>query len=139
MNHMKNRWSKILCVAIALLFGVQFALCAFATEANTFLQRYDTEPGQLILYGSDLGQVGEEQFEVSLSGNELPVLSVGTTAQKDLPITVYCLVDISGSMKSGQMEQAKNTLYALAEALGEGDQMVIATLGNTLSRSDFLS
>lgn len=136
---MKKTWNSLLGAAAALLFLAQPALQACAAEPNTFLRGYGTAPGQLILYGSDLGQPAADQFEVSLSGQELPVLSVSTAGQEDLPRTVYCLVDVSGSMKEEQMDQARQTLHALAQALGEGDQMVIATLGNTLSRSDFLT
>lgn len=136
---MKNRRSKFLGAAAALLVLAQPALWTRAAEPNTFLREYGTAPGQLILYGSDLGQPVADQFEVHLSGQELPILSAATAGQGDLPITVYCLVDISGSMKDDQIEQAKQTLHALAQALGEGDQMVVATLGNTVSRSDFLT
>ena len=47
---MKNRRSKILGAAAALLFLAQSALWACAAEPNTFLRGYGTAPGQLILH-----------------------------------------------------------------------------------------
>ncbi len=81
--------------------------------------------------------VDDGEFTVTLDGGELEVTRY-TSGELDMPITVYCLVDVSGSMSDGQMQQARDTLTALNNAMDEGDSMVITTLGNDTVSSGIL-
>lgn len=81
----------------------------------------------------------KEAFSVRLDGEELCVDSVSSVGDEELPVTVYCLVDVSGSMSEGQMQQAKDALYSVCDGLCAGDSMVIATLGNQTVTSGFLT
>lgn len=84
-------------------------------------------------------ELTKEMFSLTLAGEELPVTKLTSIGNEDLAVTVYCLVDVSGSMHAEQMQQAKEALYAVCGGLGDKDNMVIATLGNQTQSSGFLS
>lgn len=89
----------------------------------------DHEPNSL------LGDDGIKRLE-SMKRHGITRLTVGN---ENIPVTVYCLVDVSGSMKKDQMEQAKEVLYAVCEGLDETDNIVISKLGNQTDTSGFMS
>ena len=121
----------------AFLFSV--CLNAYAADQNYFLQQYRAAPGCLQLDCSVLEGAKPEMFTAELGGQEIPVTALDTAEAENLATTVYCLVDISGSMHAEQMEYAQNVLRALAAQMGENDHLVIGTLGNQLTHSKLLS
>ena len=134
-----NRMARrALCAAGGMLLAAALAVQACAAGANSFLQRFESEAGQLRLFGCALDGAAPEQFSASLGGEPLPITGVSTVEQQ-VPVTYYCLADISGSISAAQMQQEKDVLYALCDALGENDTLVLGTLGNGLSVSGFLS
>lgn len=122
-----------------MLLAAALAVQACAAGTNSFLQRFESEAGGLRLFGCALDGAAPEQFSASLGGEPLPVAGVSTVEQEQVPVTYYCLADISGSISAAQMQQEKDVLYALCDALGENDTLVLGTLGNGLSASGFLS
>lgn len=135
----RQRMVPALAAAILLALALLLALQVCAASENRFLQGYESAPGQLTLHGCALEDAEASQFQAVLSGTSIPVVSVSNVSEQEIPTTVYCLVDISGSMKDEQMEQVKEALRSIAEFLTEKDHMVIGTLGNDLVSSDFLS
>ncbi len=113
---------------------------AFAETNQAFLERaYQEQEGQLEVICAIPGQEGSgENFQAMLGEQSLPVRSVSTAKESGLPKTIYCLVDISGSMK-GRMEQVKETLTAISGGLNENDNFVIGKMGNQITDSAFLS
>lgn len=133
---------KIRCVIFALFSTVfLFSVClnVYAADQNYFLQQYRTAPGCLQLDCSALEGAKPEMFTAELGGQEIPVTALDTVEAENLGTTVYCLVDISGSMHAEQMEYAQNVLRALAAQMRETDHLVIGTLGNQLTHSNLLS
>lgn len=80
-----------------------------------------------------------EQFTASLGSQELPVVGAVMAGQAKTPKTFYCLVDISGSMNQKQMEQAKAVLEAVCDGMDENDNMVIGSVGDDITVSEFLA
>ena len=76
-------------------------------------------------------------FNVMMAGESIPVVSLDSAAKE--PVTYYCLVDVSGSINSKQLLMARQMLTGLCKALGEGDQMLIATIAKELKTSDYLT
>ena len=115
-------------------------MCAFAETNQAFVERaYQAQEGQMDVICAIPGQEGNgENFQAMLGEQSLPVLSVSTAEQSGLPKTIYCLVDVSGSMK-GRMEQVKETLTAISGGLNENDNLVIGKMGNQITDSAFLS
>lgn len=130
---------RALCTVGGVLLAAALAVQACAAGANSFLQRFESEAGGLRLFGCALDDPAPEQFSASLGGEPLPIAGVSTVEQEQVPVTYYCLADISGSISAAQMQQEKDALYALCDALGENDTLVLGTLGNGLSASGFLS
>lgn len=129
---MKKRSGGIVAALLltALLFGG-----ARAAEAGRFLQGYQIRDSHLQILSANLAQ---GDYLLTLDGQELPV-ERSTVAEQAIPVTVYCLVDVSGSMLNSQMEQARQALQAISSAMREDDNMVISTLGNTAVSSGLLN
>lgn len=134
---MKKITALILGLLLVCSTGVT---CAFAETNQAFLESvYQEQEGQLNIICAIPGQEGNaENFQAELGQVDLPVLSASTAGQIGLSKTVYCLVDISGSMK-GRMEQVKETLLAISGGLHENDNLVIGKMGNQITDSAFLT
>ena len=83
---------------IACGLGIILAAMPVSAVSNSFLQGYHTEEGVLQFCIADQGRtVAEDNLSVTLSGEELPIERIETTAE--IPVTYYCLADVSGSMR----------------------------------------
>ena len=130
---------RVIFTLFSTAFLLSVCLNAYAADQNYFLQQYRAAPGCLQLDCSALEGAKPEMFTAELGGQEIPVAALDTAEAEKLATTVYCLVDISGSMHAEQMEYAQNVLRALAAQMGETDHLVIGTLGNQLTHSKLLS
>lgn len=140
-NKMKNVCSKAVSVFL-MLFLLLLPVCSVSAASERFLESYESEEGKVKVYCSNLGDgasLSPEQFAVTLSSKEMPVSEITTAEQEKTPMTFYCLTDVSGSMKPEQMDQAKQALTSICDSLGADDNMVVGSLGNNLTSSDFLS
>lgn len=125
---------------VVVMATMSITVCA-AGERD-FLKDYNVEGEDLqILIAADEEESGyyEDGFSLSLSGQEIPVTGMNSVGDADLPRTIYCLVDVSGSMSGTGMEWIKQVLKSLADNMDEQDNMVIGTLGNTTVTSGFMT
>lgn len=141
---------SILCVltAVVLLMSISpigaGATAGIKEESNLtfkdnsdFIQDYETFENGMRIYCASMGELPSvNAFQVKLGNETVTITDIGTT--KDEPTTYYCLVDVSGSLSSLQLLCAKQMLHGLCDSLSEGDQMVIATVGNEVKASDYL-
>ena len=132
---------KIAAIFLCLLLTCD--ICAMGAEGtdnrNFIVNAYQGEEGALHLLCAIPEETGyAESFEVKLGEKVLPVQSVSTAGEENIPKTFYCLVDISGSMK-GRMEQAKEILSTLCDGLKEDDSLVIGKMGNQITDSNLLT
>ena len=135
-----GRKKKRIPVFMLLLLFLQIDV--FAAQTGRFLESYETAEGQVTVYCTNLGEgeaVLAEQFTAALGSQEAAVTETTLAGEMGTPVTVYCLVDVSGSMSVEQMAQAKAVLTSVCGGLNETDNMVIGSLGNDLSESDFLT
>lgn len=120
-----------LCLASVLLCQ---ALHCQAAELNAFLTTHEvvtTDTGsQLLVYGSKLPENGN--LTVSIDSQTLPDAQLSTVRQEKLPVTIYCLVDISSHMSNLQIQEQTDILNIISSRMGEGDTMVISTVGSKL-------
>lgn len=129
---MKKKLAAFL-TAILLLSPVLSA--AQPAGSGQFLQSYQIQDGHLQILCTDLP---EGEIQLTLDGQSLPV-EVSTVAKAQLPVTVYCLVDVSGSMNDAQMDQVRQALQAVSSSMRAGDNMVIGALGNSTISSGILT
>ena len=128
---MKRITAFLGCVCL-FLFLLCPAVSAQAAELNSCLNFHEivTEEHQndLLVYGTVLPENGS--LTVSIDSQQIsdPVLT--TVRQEKLPTTVYCLVDISTHMSKEQIEQQTDILDIISSRMGEGDSMVITTVGS---------
>lgn len=117
------------------------SLQAMAAEMVSFLEGNQMDGDQIRIICADIFQEEADaaQFKISLGGQELSVVSVEKVKNDHIPVTYYCLVDVSGSMNSMQMEQAKAVLTEICGSLQTDDNMVIGTLGNQTSSTGVIS
>ena len=127
----------MLSLLAALNLGWFFAAAA---DNQAFLGGISqNEEGQLdLICGLGPEEGGAENFQVLLGTRPVPVVWASTVEEKRLPKTVYCLVDVSGSMK-GRMEQTKEVLRTISAGLNEGDRLIIGRMGNQITDTGFLT
>ena len=135
-------FALVIPLAVCMLQPVALAADASNFRDNTdFLQGYygEEQDHTLTVYAAAVESepAGPDQFEVSLEGTELPVLSI--ISAEEQPTTYYCLADVSGSLDQEQLTQEKDVLLALADCLSEDDRMVVTTVGNEMAASGYLS
>lgn len=120
-----------LCLASVLLCQ---ALHCQAAELNAFLTTHEvvtTDTGsQLLVYGSKLPENGT--LTVSVDSQTIPNPVLSTVRQERLPVTVYCLVDLSSHMSNQQIQEQKDILNIISSRMGDEDTMVISTVGSKL-------
>ena len=107
------------------------------------LESYRAADGKLSLYvnhnqGASFS-AGKDAYSVSLGKEELEVIDVQTVGETGVPVTVQCLVDVSGSLDKSRMNVMKETLSCLVENLREGDSVCIIAMGDELRSSGFLT
>lgn len=139
----RRRGHAPLIAVFAAVLAFASVLYAAAAGSNPFLQGYCVRDGQLIVHCASLADIGEtfgqQDFAVTISGRECPVLDVSTVEKAGEGVTFYCLVDVSRSMRREQMEAAQEVLSAICQGMGEQDNMVIGALGTSLEVSGFLT
>lgn len=128
------------------LFLISFVISCILLTADLSAQNnqaliqqvYQEEDNTLEILCAVPGEKGSRKnIEVFLDGSRLEVDSVTTLRQEPVPRTIYCLADISGSMK-GRMEQVKEVLYTLCDGLKDGDNLVIGKMGNKITDSKLM-
>lgn len=131
---------KIKRILIACAVLLMASINAYAAGTGIFLETCILDGSALQLVCSELDtEIREDSFYLTLDGMQMSLTAVSTVGNENIPVTVYCLVDVSGSMKKDQMEQAKEVLYAVCEGLDETDNIVISKLGNQTDTSGFMS
>ena len=128
---MKKASLQILAVLAALTLVCSLGLAA---QNEPFLQGFQVSDGHLRIFSA----LGEGDYQVTLDGQPLSVETV-SAAESAVPVMVYCLADVSGSMNNAQMEQVRETLATISASLGDGDGMIISSLGNSAVSSGLLS
>lgn len=135
--------------ALCLLLTALFLLGVFPGSAQAagngfrdnsdYLQNYEPTEDRLQVYCASFGEQlpAAESFRARLASTDVPVLSVASA--QDAPVTYYCVIDVSGSVTSVQLGVAREMLKTICDLLQDGDQMVIARVGNSIEVSDYLT
>jgi len=121
-----------ICMAAALLVPVS----ANAAQKSNMIQNVQISGTAMTVFSAVPAENGE--FAMTLDGQTLPV-TPSTVGQEQMPVTVFCLVDTSGSISDFKMKLLRETLRELSGALKEEDNMVIATVDNQLTMGDVLT
>lgn len=121
---------RIIKDACALLLSLVLVVPALAAPGGRFLRGgYTVEDGTLRMLCMELPKGGDLTVTV---GTQEADATISTVAEEGLPTTVYCLIDVSGSMSEAQMQTAKEAMQAISNQMEEGDSMVITSLGDTV-------
>ena len=122
---------------IIVSVGLASVVClnAFCLSASRFVQdvKVSDNSVKIICSTLDYGEVS-----VALGGTPLSA-EISTTGESNVPVTVYCLADVSNSISDSMMEQEKQVLLKISELMREGDSMIIAALGNSTSQGEPLT
>lgn len=142
MRFSRNKKINVLVALGMAVVMLAMSVTVYAAGERKFLKDYTVEEDDLqILIAADDEEGGYRQdgFSLSLSGQEIPVTGMTSVGEAGLPRTIYCLVDVSGSMSGTGIEWIKQVLNVLADNMNEQDNMVIGTLGNTTATSGFMT
>jgi len=116
-------------MCLCLLLAMSLPVMA-AQEAN-MIQSVEIAGENITIICAD-GTDSAGTYQVCVDGQEIPV-SESNVRNEKYPVTVFCLVDTSGSISTYKMRLIQETLTELSNSMGEEDNMVIATLGNSLT------
>lgn len=124
---------RLLCILSAWLTVLPLLLSAQAAQQSEIIQYTRIEGTQLTVACANMESGGT--YHVSLNGTELPVQAQALESTQ-APVTIFCLVDTSGSMSYYKKKLLQETLLTLSQSLRQDDTMVIATIDNHLEVSD---
>lgn len=116
---------------MSILIWLSFSILSFAAQHQNLIQSVwiDGENLSMICAGVE---ENDGEYTASLGVQAIP-LSTTDIGGEGLPVTVFCLVDTSGSIKDYKMTLLQDTLSEISASMGEGDSMVIATIDNQLN------
>lgn len=117
--------------ACAFLLALALTVPILAAPGGRFLRgSYTIEDDTLQMLCMELPDGGTLTAAV---GTQEAQATISTVGQEGLPTTVYCLIDVSGSMGEAQLQTAKDAMQAISDQMGDGDNMVITSLGDTVN------
>ena len=129
---MKKRISAAL---VALCLILTLPLTALAAQESRMIQWTKSEPGKLSMLLTSQTEKGT--YAAVLDGQEL-TLTGGNILKESVPVTIYCLVDTSGTVTSSQMKLIQGTLTQISQSMSNDDNMIIATVSSKLEQSECL-
>lgn len=126
---------KLSSILISLGLAASVTISAVCLSASRFIQSVSAADGSVKIICSAL-DYGEAS--VTLDGTPLPA-EISSIGESGMPVTVYCLADVSNSISDSMMEQEKQVLQKISDLMREGDGMVISALGNSSSKGEVLT
>lgn len=125
---------RLLAICVLLCMLLALPMTAMAAQEKQMIHWVRTEQGKLTMLLVHQEENGA--YSAALDGKELPMQ--GGDADR-LPITLYCLVDVSGSISPYKMKLIQGTLNQLSQSMGGEDNMILATVDNTVTESGILT
>lgn len=131
-------WAGILMLLTAVQPVTALAKTTFKDNAD-FLQDYESNDNRLVVYMHNLtgGELTADQIYAELG--DVPLNVTGISKASELPVTYYCLVDVSGSVSNEQYKMETTVLRKILDGMRDGDQMVIATIGDKIVASEYMT
>lgn len=119
-------------IAFLTLVCIVISLCVpvFAAQESRIIQSVSIEQTDMTMICANPDENGGS-FSVTLDGQSV-TSDAGTLGEAGIPVTVFCLVDISGSIQDNKMVLLRDTLTKISDSMGQQDTMVIATVDNQL-------
>lgn len=132
-----------------ILFGVLVLCLAYGRSVNAEdalqigIDQCEVVDNKFLIY---VNHNGGEEFTPSVSESSLligkqtlNIEEVQSFSEVEEPISFLCLVDISGSMTQENIERCKEILKQFVAVKGKQDNICIATMGNSIASSGFLT
>lgn len=120
-----------LCMAVTLLVPMR----ADASQKGNIIQDVQIYEDEMQLLCVD--ESGSGSYEVELDGQTVPSTHENVDVAQ-MPVTVFCLVDTSGSISEFKMKLLQDTLMELSNSMDAEDSMVVATIDNQLNIGEAL-
>lgn len=129
---------RITACLLSLMLLAALTLSASAATAGTFLSKeYDVSEDAVYCYGKQLPPDGT--LTVSSGSTKVEDAVFSTLKQEQIPVTVYCLVDISSSLPESVMQQQEDFLLTISSHMESRDNMILGQLDNVLTESKLMS
>lgn len=125
---------RYILIWVMVLLVTTFPVSAAANKR--MIQECITDGSKIQLY-TYVEEGDKAEYSANLSGINLSAPKVKST--KKNAVTWYILLDISGSMKGTPFDCAKEIIQTIADNMTDKDNMVIATMGDTILPSSFMT
>jgi hypothetical protein len=140
---MRNRLRKTLVsFVLAVFLCINAAPIGLAIEPlEVHMEGVVAGEGELQIYcNTNAEQLATmDGFAVTLGNDTLPVKNVATLEGSEQSVSYIFLVDASGSISKSHFQAIKSTLTAIAEQLGEQDNISIVDIGNETYTQPFVT
>lgn len=128
---MKRLFSILLCILM-----VMGTVTVSAAGLNSFITAHELQDSTLWFYSIPMPMNGN--LTVTVKDQQVPNAELTTVRNEKLPVTVYCLVDLSTGMNKQQIQQQIDALNIISSRMAEGDSMVITTVGRKVTEGSVL-
>lgn len=125
---------RYILIWVMVLLVTTFPVSAAANKR--MIQECITDGSKIQLY-TYVEEGDKAEYSANLSGINLSAPKVKST--KKNAVTWYILLDISGSMKGTPFDCAKEIIQTITDNMTDKDNMVIATMGDTILPSSFMT
>lgn len=126
---------KLISVLLCILM-LSCVVTAQAAQLNSLVSAYEIVEDSLMLYSTVLPQNGS--LTVTVDDQPVEDAQMTTVRKAHLPVTVYCLVDLSTHLSDKQFRQELDALNTISSRMGEQDTMVITTVGKVITEGAVL-
>lgn len=126
----------IVCVATltAGLAGAQGDLTLRFTSVNSqAFPDIETTVTVVDSHGIPIQGLDASKFEASEDGVQVPLTQVDEFINPDVTIAVMLVIDASGSMAGGPLEEAKQSAIQFIDGLGPDDEAAVIAFGNSVN------
>lgn len=127
---------KLVAVVLCLILVLTMPLSVLAAqEANLVQETWINGPEMTMICSGAEDAPGK--YQVTIAGKDITMQKSNIRTAK-IPMTVFCLVDTSGSISEYKMRLIRQTLQTISDSLSTSDNMVIAQLDNNLEVGSLL-
>ena len=134
----------------AVLLAVLFSVCGLMTSSvkaldplQISLDQYAVEDGEFKIYmnhnrGSSFSP-SPEDLKVMFGAQEMKTNSVMRFSDSNEPVSYKCIVDVSGSMDQGRIDEAVEMIKLLGSIKGPEDNLAITVMADDLDDSPYMT
>jgi len=139
--------TKLLTLVFAFSLTIAFVMVPYAYSQVDLTLKFDGEPDTQAFpeirttvivvdsHGIPIAGLDTSNFEAAEDGVQVPLTSVNSVINPNVPISVMLVIDASGSMAGPPLQQAKQSAISFIDGLGPDDQAAVIAFGDSIDQN----